>query len=115
MMRCAVGGRLEPSEPLLDVGRLEEIQDFPCEVALWRHANSTLACQQCQLSDPTIGLIFARCAAIGSLHTLYWGSHAVMVPESHLGCPRRELLQTVRVERLRTEHQWSGFSEMLAV
>ena len=65
--------RLEPSAFLDDVGRFEEIRDFPTPVLFWRQQRDTLTRHRNPLFDQELGITVHRSLSIGTLHAVYLG------------------------------------------
>ena len=68
------GDRLEPCSALLDVGRFEDLADFPVhDIVFWRKTNETRVRHRCPLlDDAEIGLTLDRCM-IDLMHTVWLG------------------------------------------
>ena len=67
------GDKLEPSDALHDVGRLEQVASFPFPVVFWRPSEEGIAKHRCPLFAPSFGLAPSRALALDILHTLHLG------------------------------------------
>ena len=65
--------RLEPSSLLPDVGRFDEIANFPTPILFWRQQRETLSRHRNPLFVADIGITVHRSLTIGTLHAMYLG------------------------------------------
>ena len=68
---CALD-RLEPSVNPVDVGKWEDLVEFPVLLICWRCSRESVAKHRNPLWDPTIGLTLES-FYFDILHTLHWG------------------------------------------
>ena len=72
--------RLEPSANLVDVGKWEDLVEFPVRLIFWRCSRESVARHRNPLWDPTIGLT-VESFYFDILHTLYLGVLNAMAKE----------------------------------
>ena len=77
--------RLEPSAELRDIGRFEELDNFPVIVTFFRVERATMLWHRCPLWDASIGLTPVKTPAIDLLHTFYLGPLQVWVRDAFWG------------------------------
>ena len=67
------GDRLEPSEELFDVGRLEEVREWPKRLTFWRSSRESMTRHRNPLFDKDLGITPWRSLTMDTLHTVYLG------------------------------------------
>lgn len=74
-LKC--GDRVEPHAACCDIGKIEDIRNFPCHVLFWRKGEETLTTHRCILFDqpgrPAIGVTPTKTIAIDVMHSLFLG------------------------------------------
>ena len=65
--------RLEPNAGLMDVGKLEQVTEFPARVSFWRRSRETLCTHRSPIFVSRLGVTPERSIAICGLHTLLPG------------------------------------------
>ena len=71
--RLLANDRLEPSPGLPDVGRLEDVTEFPLSVIFWRGSEETLSRHRNPLFDRQLGVTPRKSVVMDALHAIFLG------------------------------------------